>query len=627
MLCPAFRKNFCHGLLEKDADHRVRDVRDVRIEIESALKEPAATEMPPTASAKRARLGWIAATVMTLAFAGTTGLYLTQKLATSPEMRVEISTPSTMVPLEFALSPDDRYIVFVASGDGPQRLWLRSMAKTGAQPMAGTEGADNPFWSPDSRSIGFFAAGKLKRIDISGGSPQTLANAPVPRGGTWNSEGTILFGSSVSTPLLRISASGGEPHVVTRLDPPRQNSHRFPHFLPDGHHFLFYSLGSVEASGIYLGSLGSSATKRLASANSEAEYLAGGIVFVRQTKLLVQHLDLSRAQLTGEPVVVADPVGSSPQTGGGFSLSTDGLLAYRSGPGALRQLRWYDRSGKALGVAGEPDSNLILYPELSPDGQHVALQRIVENNIDVWLLDLVRGGLTRFTSDAAVDTAPVWSPDGNQISFSSTRSGPNNLYVKPANLAHNEDLLLETPSTKYPQDWSKDGRFLVYSEENPKTGRDLWALPLTGTDRKPIAIANTPFEEMNGQFSPDGHWVAYQASESGQFQIVVQPFPAPTGKWQVSTNGGSQPRWRVDGKQLYFVAPDGKMMAVSINSSGTNFAATAPVALFSTNLAPGAGTNKQEYMVSREGRFLLNEQKDLSTNNPITLILNWKPPK
>jgi serine/threonine protein kinase/Tol biopolymer transport system component len=619
---PADVRKLLRRCLQKDTNRRIRDARDVRIEIEEAINDPELLE-PPSQATKRSRFGWIAATAfITVAFIAATWLYLSQRTVAAPEMRLEIDTPATVAPLEFALSPDGRYIVFVASGDGPQRLWLRSLAKADSQPMAGTEGADNPFWSPDSRSIGFFAAGKLKRIGVGGGSPQNLANVPIPRGGTWNSEGTIVF-ASATDPLFRISASGGEPQAVTRLDPPRQISHRFPHFLPDGHHFLFYSLGVVETSGIYLGSLDSSDTKRLASANGEAEYLAGMIAFVRQTTLLAQHLDLTRAELTGEPTIVADPVGSS-NTGGGFSISADGLLAYRSGAGGLRQLRWYDRSGRSLGVAGESDSNNILYPELSPSGQHVALVRTVEGNIDIWLLDLVRGGLTRFTSDPATDTAPVWSPDGNQITFSSSRNAADNLYVKPANLGHDEDLLLETPNAKYAQDSSKNG-FLLYSEVNPKTGRDLWAVPTTGTDRKSIAVANTPFEEMNGQFSPDGRWVAYQTSESGQFQIVVQSFPEPTGKWQVSTNGGSQPRWRADGNELYFIAPDGKMMAAAISSSGSNFSAALPVALFSTTLAPGAGVNKQEYIVSRDGRFLLDEQKDVSINNPITLILNWKP--
>jgi serine/threonine protein kinase len=615
--------------LEKTIKNRCADATDVRLLVESASLEPAGIEsVTATGRRPRAELAWkISTAVMAFVLVGTMYFKL-RNTPEPPEMRLEITTPATLASLEFALSPDGRYIVFVASGDRPQRLWLRPLAKTDSQPMAGTEGADEPFWSPDSRKIGFFAGGKLKRIDVDGASPQILANVTVPRGGTWNSEGTIVFSSSNVDTLFRVSASGGEPRAVTRLDPPRQFSHRYPHFLPDGHHFLFYSVGNVEASGIYLGSLDSNDTKRLASANCKAQYLDGMIFFVRQTTLLAQRLDLSREELTGEPVVVGEPVGSANSlVDCGFSLSTDGLLAYRSGAGTLRQLRWYDRSGQGLGVAGEPGLITMLYPELSPNGKDVAIQRIVDNNPDVWLLDLVRGGWNRFTFDPAFDTSPIWSPEGSQIAFSSDRNGPSSLYVKPANSAHNEDLLKGPPNPKSPQDWSKDGRFLLYQEINPKTGRDLWALPMTGTDRQPIAIANTPYDELNGQFSPNGLWVAYQTNESGQFQIDVQSFPTPNGKFHVSINGGSQPRWRVDGKELYFVAPDGTMMAASINSTGTNFAAAAPVALFSTSLAPVGAANKQQYAVSHDGRFLLNEQKDQSTNNPITLILNWKPPK
>jgi dipeptidyl aminopeptidase/acylaminoacyl peptidase len=337
-------------------------------------------------------------------------------------------------------------------------------------------------------------------------------------------------------------------------------------------------------------------------------------------------------------VRVIDPVGVDTLSNGGFSVSADGRLAYRGNEGGgLRQLKWYDRTGKAMGVAGGPDSATPLYPELSPDGRHVAFQRRLQGNLDVWLLDLVRGDMNRFTLDPSIESSPVWSPDGMWVAFESTRNGIGNLYLKPSSGAGTEQLLLENPDNKWPLDWSKDGRFLLYSEADQKAGRDIWALPVreargreagavnNTNDRKPISVVKTPFDELNGQFSPDGRWVAYETNESGRFEIIVQPFPVATAKWQVSTGGGIQPRWRADGKELYFIAPDGKLMAASI-TTGETFAAGRPVALFTVALAPGAGNNKQEYVVSRDDRFLVNQPLEAPIPKPITLILNWHPP-
>jgi Tol biopolymer transport system component len=256
----------------------------------------------------------------------------------------------------------------------------------------------------------------------------------------------------------------------------------------------------------------------------------------------------------------------------------------------------------------------------SPDGGRVVLQRTVAGLVEVWLMDLVRGGMTRLTFGPQ-NGGPIWSPNGEKIAF----GGAGNLYVKPSNGAGVEELLLKSPNAKFAQDWSKDGRFLLYGESSLKTGRDLWALPMTGNDRKPIAIANTQSEELNGQFHPNGSWVAYQTNESGRFEIEVRRFPEPSGKWPVSTGGGIQPRWRADGKELYFIAPDGKLMAVPITASDATFAAGTPVALFPAGVAPGSGPNRQQYMVSRNGRFLINQPAETSTTTPITLILNWKP--
>ena len=289
-------------------------------------------------------------------------------------------------------------------------------------------------------------------------------------------------------------------------------------------------------------------------------------------------------------------------------------------------MTWFDRTGKSLGAAGEPDAGDLNYPELSPDGRRVALNRTVGNNPDVWLLDLVRGGFARFTFGAGADYHPLWSPDATRVAFASPRKGPINLYMKPSSGVGAEELLLESPNIKIPQDWSKDGRFLLYYEVDPKTGRDLWALPMTGSERKPRVVANTAFDERHGQFSPDGRFVAYATDESGRFEIVVQPFPEASGKWAVSTAGGAQPRWRADGRELYFLAPDGKMMAVPIRENGSVLEVGTPVALFATRIVEGSAANfRPQYAVSRDGRFLILQPAEEATASPITILLNWKP--
>jgi Tol biopolymer transport system component len=672
--------------LQKDAKKRRQTATDVRFDLEEATEPQAAAVPLPSgegAAKRRVRVAGFVATLATAAAVALAIPYFRSAEPSPPEMRLQITTPATSSPLHFALSPDGRSIVFVASGDGgPDRLWLRPLDKTDPQPMPGTEGAQFPFWSPDSRSIGFFASSKLYRIDIAGGPPQALADAPAGRGGSWSRDGVIVFGPTGTSPLLRIAASGGEPVPLTKLDASRQFSHRLPHFLPDGRHFLFYATGNLEGAGIYLGSLDGEEPKRLAANDTAAAYLAPDrVVFVRQGTLVARQFDVERGELTGDPETLADPVGEDPGgfALGGFSVSADGRVAHRAGGGERRQLTWYDRTGKTVRMASRSEG-FLRYPELSPDGRRVAVDLTVQNNRDVWLMDLERGGSIRFTFDAGIDGAPVWSPDGARIAFRSARKGAGDLYVKPSSGAGTEELVLETPNNKWPQDWSMDGRFLLYYETDPKTGWDLKALDMsgareaqarqgaavnnasptgrsdqemsgareaqarqgeavnnaspagrsnqamTGNERKPVTVVNTPFEESHGQFSLDGRWVAYATNESGRFEIVVQPFPEPTGKWQVSTGGGREPRWRADGRELYFIALDGKVMAASIATSGSTFQAGTPVALFATRIAGTAGGNtRPQYAVSRDGRFLINELAEEATVSPITLILNWKP--
>jgi eukaryotic-like serine/threonine-protein kinase len=613
--------------LEKDVKNRRRDIGDVRIDIERALTASRENVSVRAVPQPGSRLTWVVPAALLAVAGAMVAMWAFRPAAEGPEMRLQINTPATALPLHFALSPNGRTLVFVA-GERPERLWLRRLDLVEPQPLLGTESAQFPFWSGDSGAIGFFASGKLYRVNIGGGTPQVLADAPNPRGGTWNAKGVILFAPVPSGPLMRTAASGGESMPVTMLRP-GQIGHRFPQFLPDGRHFLFYCLGSSEQEGIYLGTLDGGEPKRLTASNTAARYLhPNRVAYVREGALVARLLNLDREELTGDAETLTNPVGVDPASNlAGFSVSADARVAYRMNAADQRQLTWYDRTGTVVGTVGEPDTNDLRDPELAPDGWRIALDRTVQGNRDVWLMNSERGAPMRFTFDPAVEAGPIWSPDGTRMVFLSTRRGPSDLYVRPSNGVGGDELLLESPNDKWPYDWSKDGRFLLYREEDPKTGFDLKALALTDSERKSVVVTNTPFEERHGQFSPDGHWVAYATNESGRFEIVVQAFPQPTAKWQVSTGGGFQPRWRGDGRELYFIAPDGMLMAASFRTEGSTVEVDTAMALFRTRFRGGSTTNpaKHQYVVSRDGRFLINQSVEDATPSPITLILNWKP--
>ena len=414
---------------------------------------------------------------------------------------------------------------------------------------------------------------------------------------------------------------------VTKLD--KQTGHRFPQFLPGGRQFLFYAQGSPQTTGVYIGSLDSPETKRLVVADTAGVYSPDGwLLFIRGGTLLAQRLDLGRSELTGDPVTVADPVAvDSAINGGAFSLSATGLVAYRSGGASQRQLVWFDRSGKTIGTIGAPDTNSLLGPSLSPDGRRVAVSRAVPGNINIWLLDATRS--TRFTFDAGLDRFPKWSPDGSRIAFDSNRKGHRDLYLKPSNGAGSEEILLESAQDKGIEDWSRDGRFLLYHSIDPQTLYDIWVLPMEG-DRKPFVFLKTNFDERRAQFSPDGHWAAYMSDESGRYEIYLRPFNGnasgePTGgQWQVSTSGGINPKWRADGKELYYIALDGKLMAAQITTKTTTIEPGTPVVLFQTRIV-GGGTDVfvgNNYDVSGDGRFLINTVLE-EAPSPITLVQNW----
>jgi serine/threonine protein kinase/Tol biopolymer transport system component len=641
---PASIRRLLRRCLEKDRKRRLPDAAAARLEIEDALTAPAELLVTPTAQSSRAR--WRSAASLGAALLGGGAIAIGAMLLlrrAGPEAlvtRLEITTPATTSPLQFALSPDGRRLAFVVStSQTTGQLWVRALDQVSPQPLAGTENASGPFWSPDGRRLGFFADGKLKLVDlVTAGAPVVLADVNLNGGGgTWNAEGVIVFGAGPGRPLMRVPASGGTAVEVTHVGA-GERGHLGPQFLPDGRHLLFFEVLSGQQQGtVAVASLdGGEPTPVVGSATAAAYAPPGYLLRVSQGVLVAQRFDAARASLSGDPIPVAQGIFENVANfRAGFSVSAAGLLAHRSGGGAAQhQLVWLDRTGKVLGTIGPPDENATTSFSLSRDGRRVANARQVQGNYDVWLTDVARGVPTRFTFDPAGDLSPVWSPDDTRVVFRSLNRngfGASDLFVKPANGATDERPLLVTPQAKIALDWSSDGRFLLYANQDPRTQSDLWALPLTG-DAKPVPIVHTAFDETQGQFSPDGRWVAYTSNQSGsRDEVYVVPFPEAGGKWQVSTEGGSQPRWRRDGKELFYVAADAKLMAVPISVAPQSRALTAgtPVALFPTHLARGAGISltgygsRALYEVTADGRFLMNVHIDVDHPAPITIVQNW----
>jgi len=635
--------------LEKNVTRRWYAVGDIRIEIEAILAEPPVVEVQ---RAERPRALWKpvipilvgALLVAALVFVNTRSAAPPDSAAVrftilSPEKTVfEAGTDPTLSSNGGGLSPNGRKLAFTAKDEsGKVLLWVRSLDTLAAQPLPATDGAYLPFWSPDSRSIAFFAQGKLKKIDVDGGPPQTLCNVENAHGGSWNSEGVIVFASALGQPLSRVSSASGEPALITKLLP-SQRGHRFPSFLPDGRHFLYFAAGQLVAidsaggdSGLFIGSLDSPEGQRLLAADSPAVYSPPGyVLFIRQGTLLAQPFDAKKLKVTGEPVPIAEQVAFD-QNHLGFSASENGALAYRTGVrGSNLQLAWFDRTGKLIEPVGMPGG--YLGPDISPDGKRIAIRRHEGTGGDVWLLEASGGMTSRFTFEASQENSqPIWSPNGSRIVFGSRRNGKWGLYLKPSNGIGNEELLIESDTLKMPMSWSADGKFIVYWVQHPKTGNDAWALPLAG-DRKPFPLLQTPNSESYPQISPDGKWIAYSSNETGSPEVYVQSFPPGAGKWQISRSGGGPSRWRRDSKELFYLDSinSGKMFSVVINATESKFESSVPRPLFDSGYYflrfahPGPWNI---FAVSPDGqRFLIPRPESDVTgagNTPITIVLNW----
>jgi Tol biopolymer transport system component/predicted Ser/Thr protein kinase len=619
--------------LEKNPDDRWQSAQDIARELRwIAGGSQAGVAAPPAArTGTRERISWALTAVALLVAAAAVAVYGRPTATSTGPIRTSIILQDKTALRGLAISPDSRRLAFVArDSSGKNLLWVRPLDSLAVQALPGTENPSFPFWSPDSRFLGFFAEGKLKKIDISGGPPQTLCDAPINRGGTWNQDGVIVFAPVPDGPLFRVSAGGGPPTQLTRFDPLRaESSHRWPFFLPDGRHYLYLVAsfgGHKERTGVYAGSLDSKDETFLLQADSNVAYAPPGyLLFFREGNLMAVPFDTKGPRITGDPVPIAEEIQYFPQTYDAlFSVSRDGMLLYQGRTAAgLSQLVWFDRGGRRVGTLGSPADQVN--PRISPDGKRVALDRTdpQTGNMDIWIYEPSGGVATRLTSHTAIDEGPVWSPDGKKIVFMSIRASHPDLYQRSSGGEGREEPILESETAKYPTDWSPDGRLILYRAIGATTNLELWVLPTDG-DRKAVPFIKTTFGVSYGQFSPDGRWVAYSSNETGQWEIYVAPFPGPGGNWKVSSAGGTEPRWRRDGKELFYIAPDGRLMALDVKV-GASFEADAARPLFQTGGREHISSGDLfTYDVAADGqRFLVNTDVGEVVSPSPTVVLDW----
>jgi Tol biopolymer transport system component/predicted Ser/Thr protein kinase len=640
---PAQTHRLLKRCLEKDPQKRLRHVGDVMSLLDGTPSTVSGAEAPRGLKPAPPRWLWPAVAAGVVVIAGV-ALALWAPWRSQPNLvpvRFEVAESDKMKFFTggaMAVSPDGHWMVFPANGeDGIRRYWLRSLETVEARPLQGTEGAFVPgAWSWDSRYVAFTAgSNQLKKVDIQGGPPQTVADLPgAINGAAWTRDGVIIAGVATNgQPLFRVSASGGVATPATILAP-GERGHKFPQMLPDGHHFLYLRLSAdPNKMGVYVGSVDSKpeeqSQQRLLATNREAYYAAstngglGHLIFLRDTTLMAQPFDPAKLQLSGDPASIADGVDSFTAVNYGlFSVSDSGVLVYRAGAGAKTVPTWFDQNGNAAGTLGEPGD--YVSPAISPDGSRVAIASGGAGSRDIWMLDVARNSSTRFTFDPANDDSPVWSPDGKNVVFSSNRKGDSQLYIKPADGSSEEQLLTDQPGV--PSSWSRDGRFLLFTSATPKAGNDLWVLPNPGSssgDAKPRSLLATQFSEGSGQISPDGRWIAYQTNESSTSDVYVRPFSSEGNgsgaKWLVSKGVSLYPHWRGDSKQLFYSNINLELMAVDIDTS-KGFQAGTPRRLFT---APPPMINIGWSMTTDAKRFLFITTPNGGRPAPFTVVLNW----
>jgi serine/threonine protein kinase/roadblock/LC7 domain-containing protein len=627
-LTPPLLDHIVRRCLAKIPEERWQSAQDLKLELEWVRQAGSQASTPALAGGKRkssnvlvlAAALALAATLLALGYS-----LLPPKPA--PAMWANLNLAGELIDEEgnFALSPDGQKVAYVAATqEGNLKLWVRNLRSPKAQPLEGTEGVEYPFWSPDSQSIAFFAASKLKRVDANGERLQSICDAVNGRGGAWNREGTIVFAPNLFGGLARVSAAGGRPveisHTTTR-------SHRWPFFLPDGRHFLFVSYDTghpSEESGVYAGSLDTGEIKLVSKdIASNATYLDPGyLLYVREGKLMAHRFDLKKLQLNGEAIPFAEGVRYvSDRRIADFSAASASLILLPPNSGG-RQIVWFNREGRQLGVAvadvGRPSSGSVWIPLLSPDGSHAAVERTRGTASDIWIYDLKTGAGSRLTFADGFNTNPVWSPDGREVAYDSSRAEAPGVYIKPVSGGGAERLLQPYSGEIQPSSFSPDGRFIAYSNYDKKP--QVMVLPLQG-EHKPFAFPQSPGANADASFSPDGKWMAYDSDESGRSEIYVVPFPGPGGKWQISTNGGYRTWWVGHGEstELLYLDSQSRLASVPVRTQGSNLSVgTAQVLLGGKSLA-----NTGFIDIARDGQRILLSQSQPNANTALTLVLNW----
>jgi len=629
-MIPAAFEHAVTTCLQKEPDQRYQTAHDLKLHLQwiaTSSSSTAMAAMPKRAARKHERLWWALGFLIALGLGITIGALINRSGPPAPVMRTVINPPEgTTLNLTGdsagppVLSPDGSTLAFTASKpDGSTAIWVRSIDSLDAHTLAGSENATFPFWSPDSRSLGFFADGKLKTVDLNG-SVQVVADAPFGRGGAWGADGVILFSPNTQAPLMRVSAGGGTPVVVTKIDSAQHTSHRWPFFLPDGKHFLYLAINHDPASWgkdmLYYASVDGRENRPLFHAQANAIYAGGFLLFARNDQLEAQRFDPASGKLSGEAATIAKGVMNDVSTWHmDASAYGNGLLVLGNGGSGDWQLVWVNRDGKQIATVADKLTNLQA-AAISPQGDRIAME-IDTGQSDIWVLDLARGVRTRLTFGPTLNAYPVWSPDGKWIAFISDRNGKSQLSRKAADGSGPEERLLSDEQIMISSDWSRDGKYLIYSR-GPVGNSDLWALPLEG-DRKPFMLvphaANSSV--LFGQLSPDGRWLTYTSTESGAPEVYVAAFRGQ-GKWQISANGGQNSRWSSDGKELYYLDPRFNLYAVPVTEAGDALQFGTPQQLVSRWSSPNVF-----YDVAPDGKKILFDRISQQVNQSVTVITNY----